>query len=151
LRPGGLGAGAIEGEDMTVAKASAGKTSAQDMANFKKDRWSGGKQLFWSGGKPGAKLELEFDVADAGKFNVAAALTMAGDYGVVQLFLDGEKLCEPLDLYNYPDVVTSGVLDLGTREVAAGKHLLSVEIAGANPAAQQAYMFGLDYLLLSAK
>ncbi len=143
--------GAIEGEDMKVISASDGKTSAQVMTGFKRDRWSGGKQLFWSGAKPGAKLELEFDVESAGTFNVATAMTMAGDYGVVQLYLDGDKLGGPLDLYNYPDVVTSGVLKLGAVELSKGPNRLSVEVVGSNIAAQKGYMFGLDYLLLTAE
>jgi hypothetical protein len=145
-------AGAIEGEDMTIVKASAGKAAAQDMANFKKDRWSGGKQLFWNGAKPGETLELEFDVAKKGRYDLSAAMTMAGDYGVVELSLDGEKLtASPLDLYNYPDVVTTGVVELGERELDAGKHRLTIKITGANLAAKKTYMFGMDYLLLNAK
>jgi hypothetical protein len=143
-------AGAIEGEEMTIAKASAGKASAQDMANFKKDRWSGGKQLFWNGAKPGETLELEFDVAKQGWYELSAAMTMAGDYGVVEVSLDGEKLtASPLDLYHYPDVVTTGVVELGKLELDAGKHRLTIKITGANLAAKKAYMFGLDYLLLT--
>jgi hypothetical protein len=145
-------AGAIEGEDMTIVKASAGKAAAQDMANFKQDRWSGGKQLFWNGAKPGETLELEFDIAKKGRYDLSAAMTMAGDYGVVELSLDGEKLTDsPLDLYNYPDVVTTGVVELGERDLDAGKHKLTVKITGANLAAKKTYMFGLDYLLLNAK
>jgi hypothetical protein len=145
-------AGAIEGEDMTIVKASAGKAAAQNMANFKKDRWSGGKQLFWNGAKPGETLELEFDVAKKGRYDLSAAMTMAGDYGVVEVSLDGEKLtASPLDLYNYPDVVTTGVVELGERELDAGKHRLTIKITGANLAAKKTYMFGMDYLLLNAK
>ncbi|RIK83202.1 MAG: VCBS repeat-containing protein [Planctomycetota bacterium] len=143
-------AGAIEGEEMTVVKASAGKASAQDMASFKQDRWSGGKQLFWIGAKPGDTLELEFEAADKGRYELHAAMTMAGDYAAVELALDGEKLTPPLDLYHYPDVVTTGAVVLAVRELDAGKHRLTVKIAGANLAAKKAYMFGLDYLVLSA-
>jgi ABC-type phosphate transport system substrate-binding protein len=67
----------------------------------------------------------------------------------VELSLDGEKLGDPFDLYSYPDVVTTGVVVLGVRELDAGKHRLTVKIVGANPSAQQAYMFGLDYLLVN--
>lgn len=144
-------AGAIEGEAMTVVETSAGKTSVQEMTGFQDDRWSGGKQLFWSGAKPGAKLDLQFEVAEAGQYELSAAMTMARDYGVVRLSVDGEPLAGPLDLYQFPGVVTSGVIKLGQRELSAGKHRLTVEVVGANLAAQKAYMFGLDYLLATRR
>jgi hypothetical protein len=139
-------AGAIEGEALTVAKATAGRAAAQSMAVFKRDRWSGGKQLFWSGVKPGARLELDVDVTASGTFDVQATFTMARDYAIVQVNLDDKALGEPLDLYNYPDVTTTGVLTLGRRKLDAGKHRVALEIKGANPSATAGYMVGLDFL-----
>ena len=55
---------------------------------------------------------------------------------------------DPLDLYNYPDVISSGELTLASEKLAAGKHRLAFEIKGANPSAMKAYMIGLDYLRL---
>ena len=56
----GLADHAIEGESMKVISVSRGKVSIQDMSNFHGDQWSGGKQLFWSGAEPRARLHLEF-------------------------------------------------------------------------------------------
>src|SRR6185436_12918969 len=92
--------GAIEGEDMRVLKVSAGQTSVQKMGNFKKDKWSGDAQLFWSGGKKGETLTLGLDVAATGKYDVSAVLTMAPDYATVQFALDDKALGESLDLYS---------------------------------------------------
>ena len=143
-------AGALEGEALTVLSASAGQTQSQVMSGFPADRWSGGEQLFWTGGEPGARLELELPVAEAGKYEVSAALTMARDYAVVRLLLDGEPLGEEIDLY-HADVVTTGLLVLGERELSAGLHRLTFEITGHNPAALPAYMVGVDYVLLRGK
>ncbi len=33
----------------------------QNMAGFGKGQWSGDKQLFWSGARPGDRLELAFE------------------------------------------------------------------------------------------
>jgi FG-GAP-like repeat len=139
---------AIEGEDLKVLKSTGNKPIVQDMKNFTKDRWSGDKQLFWNGGKPGARLELELNVADDGKQEIAAAFTMARDFAIVQTYLDDKPLGDALDLYNYPDVITTGLVTLGTIDLKAGKHVLAVEIKGANPIATKTYIFGLDYLLL---
>jgi hypothetical protein len=86
-------------------------------------------------------------VRQKGAYRLVLQLTKAPDYGIVQLSLDGQKLGEPIDLY-HPDVVPSGALALGTRDLKAGEHELTVEIVGANPKAVKAYMFGLDYLKL---
>ena len=143
-------ANSLEGEDLTVT-VTGGKTSVQAMSGFNKDRWSGDKQLFWIGGKPGARLELEFEVAAEGPQEIQATLTMARDYGIVKVSVDGEPLGEPVDCYTSPDVVTTGLLTLGARKLAAGKHKLILEITGSNPAAVKGYMVGIDYLLVKPK
>ena len=144
----GKAAGAIEAEDMRVLKVSAGQTSVQKMGVFKKDKWSGDAQLFWSGGKKGETLTLALEVGATGKYDVSAVLTMASDYAAVQFAIDDKVLGEPLDLYNSPDVITSGVLKLGRVELKEGTHHLTIKITGANPSAVQKFMVGLDYLLL---
>jgi hypothetical protein len=76
-----------------------------------------------------------------------AQLTEAVDYGIVQLSLDGRQLGGPIDLY-HNGVTVTGEVDLGTLELSAGEHKLTVEITGANPKAVKSYMFGLDYVRL---
>jgi hypothetical protein len=141
-------AGALEGEELKVLRASTGQTSVQNMTGFAKDTWSGTKQLFWTGGKPGERLELEFQVAEAGTFDVLAAFTMARDYGIINIEIDGKPLRKEIDLYNSPDVISSGELNLGKPKLDAGPHTLALVIAGANPAAVRAFMVGLDYVRL---
>ncbi len=50
---------------------------------------------------------------------------------------------ETIDLYN-PEVISTGPISLGTFDLAAGPHQLTVQIVGANPNALNAYMFGID-------
>jgi hypothetical protein len=120
------------------------------MKGFTKDKWSGDAQLFWTGGKKGDTLTLELEVPATGKYDVSAVLTMASDYATVQFGLDDKPLGGPLDLYHAPDVITSGVLKLGTVELKEGTHHLTIRITGANPAAVPKYMVGLDYVWLTA-
>ncbi|MGE0757120.1 MAG: PVC-type heme-binding CxxCH protein [Pirellulaceae bacterium] len=141
---------ALEGESLRVLTRSAGRTGAQDMGRFSKDSWSGAEQLWWTGARPGARLELAIPVPKAGKFVPELVLTKARDYGVVQLYLDDEKLGGPIDLYNTPDVTTTGLLEFEGVDLAAGEHKLAIEIVGANPGAIKSYMFGLDYVRLRA-
>jgi len=74
-------------------------------------------------------------------------LTKAPDYGIVQLYLDGQKLGEPIDLY-HESVVATGLLAMGEHDLTAGDHKLTVAIMGANDKAIKNYMFGLDYVKL---
>jgi len=90
---------------------------------------------------------LAFDVEKAGKFSLNAALTMAVDYGIIRLSLDGKPLGEPIDLFN--NGVITRVFEFGTHELSAGQHKLSAEITGANPKAVTAHMFGVDYIKLA--
>lgn len=141
--------GALEAEQLKIAETTGGRTVVQNMTAFQADRWSGNAQVFWTGGKPGDKLALEFPVAEAGEYELTLVLTMARDYGVVQLRLDDAALGKPLDLYN-PDVITTGQMKFGKHKLAAGPHRLTLEIVGANPAAVKQFMVGVDYLQLLA-
>lgn len=143
--------GVMEAEELTVLKASVGKTSRQKMTGFKAGQWSGGEQLFWTGGKPGERLDLEITTPMDGEFDIAVALTLARDYGIVQVKIDDEPLGKPFDLYNNPEVISSGEVALGNRKLTAGKHTLSLVLTGANPSAVQAYMVGLDYVRVTLR
>ena len=93
-------------------------------------------------------MTLAFRVEQDGQYQVEMQLTEAGDYGIVQLYLDGEKLGDgPIDLYG-ERVVLTGPLDMGTHRLTKGEHHLMVQITGANEDAFRNYMAGLDYLRL---
>ena len=97
-------------------------------------------------------MTLALPVEKAGNYDIKAVLTKARDYGIVEISLDGKPLSNgSIDLYNAPDVVTSGELDWGLRELTAGDHVLEIKITGANPSAAQSHMFGLDYVKLEKK
>ncbi|MBI5761595.1 MAG: c-type cytochrome, partial [Planctomycetales bacterium] len=141
--------GAIEGEALKIIGKTAGDAGSQSMRAFPADRWSGDDHLWWTGGKPGARLDLELPVRAAGTFTLELALTKARDYGIVQLLLDDKPLGEPIDLFNSPDVITTGVLSFEAQSLTAGNHKLSLQITGANPKAVPVFMVALDYVRLS--
>jgi hypothetical protein len=138
--------GAIEGEKLKILSKTGGNIEEQDMAGFGAD-WSSDAHLWWTRAKPGDKLELALPVKAAGKYKLGARMTKAPDYGIVQFYVDDQKLGTPIDLYNR-SVVPTRLQTLGTHDLAAGDHKLTVEITGANEKAVKSYMFGLDYLKL---
>jgi len=139
--------GALEGEKLKVLQRTGGKLEEQDMSGFQ-GQWSNDAHLWWTGAKPGDRLDLSVPVGKAGVYQLNLQLTKARDYGIVQLSLDGKKLGDPIDLYN-PEVIPTGELALGSHDLPAGDHTLSFEITGANPKADKSYMVGLDYVKLS--
>ncbi len=139
---------AIEGETMKIIGKTAGSAASQGMGGFTKDRWSGNDHLWWTGAAPGAKLELELTVPADGPYQLETVLCMARDYAIVQLLIDNEPLGEPIDCYNDPDVITTGVITPTPRQLTKGTHKLTLQIVGANPKAAKGFMVGLDYVRL---
>jgi putative membrane-bound dehydrogenase-like protein len=137
---------AIEGEAMKIVEKSAGNAVSQPMGSFSKDRWSGNDQLWWTGAKPGDRLSLEVPVKQDGNYDVQIVLTRARDYGIVRLSIDNTVLDPAIDLFNTPDVITTGVLTYSNVALKAGEHRLTLEITGANPAADKGFMVAVDYV-----
>jgi len=140
--------GALEGENLRILEKTKGSLQKQDMWQFGQN-WSNDAQLWWTGAEPGDKIVLAVPVEDSGCYDLTMQLTKANDYGIVQFFLDDDKIGEPIDLYN-TSVIPSGVLSFGKHELNKGEHRLSVEIIGANSNAIKEYMFGLDYLKMES-
>ncbi|MCA9137880.1 MAG: DUF1080 domain-containing protein, partial [Planctomycetales bacterium] len=136
-------AGAIEGESLEF-RVAGGDAKAQDMSNFKADKWSGKSQLWWTGARPGDTMTLTLPPV-TGVVDLDLVLTCARDYGIVELSLDDQSLGDPIDLYD-PNVITTGVLSFPKINLKGTKHTLNVKIVGANPKAAKAYMFAIDYL-----
>lgn len=124
-----------------------GNIETQGMGHFPIGEWTDDNHLWWTGAQPGDVLEVAVPVEESGKYQVAVILTKARDYGIVQLSVNGKEAGEPIDLYN-PDVIRTDPISLGTFNLKAGEACLKVEIVGANPEAIEAYMFGLDEVLL---
>jgi putative heme-binding domain-containing protein len=139
---------AIEGETMKIVEKTGGNVVSQNMSGFKADRWSGNDQLWWTGAKPGDRLSLEVPVEKEGTYDLEIVLTRASDYGIVSLALDETVLDAAVDLYNNPEVITTGVLRYNKIVIKPGTHRLTLEIQGANPEAVQAYLVAVDYLRL---
>ena len=123
-----------------------GDVQTQGMGGFR-GPWDNDDQLWWTGAKPGDQLDILLNVPAAGSYELRGLFTKARDYGVAQLYLDGQKIGEPIDLYN-PQVVPTDPVSLGGHRLTAGDHVLRVEIVGANEKADKSYMFGLDRIEL---
>lgn len=129
-----------EGERMAVLNVTGGEAHVQDLGGF-----SEGAHRFFTATKVGATLDLRFKVGKAGTYPVSAYLTKAGDYGIVQLKIDGKPIGQPFDGYN--DGVTRELAKFGEVQLSAGDHTLTMEITGKNDKSV-GYYAGLDVLSL---
>ena len=128
-----------------VLEKPQGQIEAQWMQSFKADKWTNDDQLWWIG-QPGGKLRIGINVEKEGNYAILTRLTKAADYGIIQWYLDGKKISEPMDMYYANGVIATKEINLGKFNLIAGKHEIDVEITGSNPAAIKRYMVGIDYI-----
>lgn len=132
--------GAIEAEKLKFTKTD-GVTEIQsgfgDMSND--------AQIWWRDVPVGSKLDVEVPAKD-GEYELTINACMARDYGIHQLYWNGEKLGGPIDFYD-PNLLWKQ-FKLGRVKVTGGKATFTAECTGANDKADPKRMFGLDYMLL---
>lgn len=130
-----------EAESLKIAARERCPTSVQSMDDFGGKMWSGGKQLFCQA-EQGGFVELEFDVHKAGRHRLRVLATAAPDYGIVRVTVADAARGEEFDLYS-GRVCPSGSLELGTLELAPGRHLLRLTAVGKNRSSEK-HWFGID-------
>jgi hypothetical protein len=109
--------------------------------------WSGNAQLWFRPGAPNNHVTVAFDVPTTGTFDMTTVQTLAPDYGISTLAVDGTTVGTPVDGYHAGSVAITPVTDDGQLQLAAGRHLLTLTVTGKN-AASSNYLAGLDYLSL---
>jgi hypothetical protein len=130
----------IEGESMTP---TIGDAMPQGLGSFT-GNWSGGSQLWFRAQRIGAHSENEFPAPKAGKYKLIVRLTMAGDYGIVQLGINGKNVGGPIDCYA-EKVVPAQPIELGTVQLKDGTNVLNMEIVGSQ---KGGCLAGVDYIKL---
>ena len=131
----------VEAEGLKVLDHKDGDVSTQDMSGFG-DGWSGDSQFWFTGSKVGAEATLELPVQNDGKYNLAVYYTAAGDYGVIQVLVDGKPVGGPTDCFNQ-GVIAKGRTSLGAVELTAGNHRITFRSVSKN-AQSTNYLIGVD-------
>jgi hypothetical protein len=133
--------GAIEGETLRLIDHSGGTVQRQALD----EKWSREEQVWWRDAAPGDIAKWEVLSAKTGALRLIGTFTEAADYGIIQLFWNGEKLGEPIDFFSAA---------LGLRKIDFGivdikpTNILEARVVGANEKADRRHMFGIDYLLV---
>ena len=138
--------GVLEGEFLQAS----GRARPQGMSGFGAG-WSGDAHLLWDG-VVGDSNTVEFSVGETGKYALAMRWTLAPDYGLFEVRLNGKVIESKLDLYS-PDVRLAKLRELGELELNAGTQRIEIKLTGANAKASKyqnkGYLYGLDYLKLT--
>jgi len=133
---------------MDVLSEPPGSISRQNMQPWSNvGTWRDDDQLWWWAEQVGGgRLRIEVTALRAGKYQLNTRLTKAPDYAIVQFCFDGERINGPLDLYHPEEAIFPPEITLGTFNIEAGKHIVEIEVVGANPQADKKYMVGIDYI-----
>lgn len=131
--------------DHRKAQVNGGTLHVQPMQDFGTG-WGNNAQLFWSGGAPGAVLDLTFKVQVAGKYRVELFMTRAPDYGNLVLQVEGNMASASFSGYSAA-VVPSNAIEVGTFQLAAGERRISLKIISKD-AKSSGFLVGVDQLRL---
>ncbi|MEX0704928.1 MAG: PVC-type heme-binding CxxCH protein [Planctomycetales bacterium] len=141
--------GAIEGETLRTLAVSRGRFREQRMENSPDARFSRSRTGAWTGARPDDTLTLALPVRESGRYELFASFARGPNQATVRLTLDDTPLARgPLDLH-HPEPQPTGPLSLGTHELSAGDHRLTIKIEGANSESREEHQFALDYLYLA--
>jgi hypothetical protein len=138
----------FEAESMAVISRHRCNVSAQDMAEWGRPMWSGGRQLFCQA-QPGGSVTLALSNRRPGRYQVRVLATAAPDFGVVRVALDGKHLEPDINLYS-GRICPSGSINVGSIELTAGRHAVHFTSVGKDSASANVW-FGIDAVELAAE
>jgi len=143
--------------------------NALSQVKAEKGKASISRDLFWSkdvilfeGEGQGAKLEIPFDVAEDGDYELYTQLAQASDYGIYTVLLDGKTPAAPVlehepgadvrpqthfDGYA-PETYVGMDYQVGWPRLSRGRHTLTFVCLGKN-AASSGYNLGVDNIILA--
>ena len=127
------------------AQVNGGTLQVQPMQGFG-NGWGNNAQLFWSGGAPGAVLDLTVKVPGNGKYRVELLMTHAPDYGDLLLQVEGNTASASFSGFA-ATVMPSNAIDLGTFQLPAGDRRVSLKLIGKH-IKSSGYLVGVDQVRL---
>lgn len=149
--------------------------TGQSVATYKEGPssfyWANGYQQHFVTTAPNQKFDIAFTVSSDAKYALGAAVTQANHYGILRFSVDGVPLTtydpvneetQELRFDGYNPGSRASYANLGEVTLAAGSHVMAVEVVGKNPASvpyidkgtgtdinDNGFAFGLDYLRLT--
>jgi hypothetical protein len=144
-------------ESLAAARTEKGKASVQREVFWSRDL------LFLESGGPGARIEIPFDVAEEGRYELLSQIAHSPDYGTYSVLLDGEPLAAGTELEHEPGANAGGGTTvnayhselyvaedhvLGWPRLKRGRHVLAFVCSGKD-FRSSGYNLGIDTLILA--
>ncbi|MEM9018575.1 MAG: c-type cytochrome, partial [Verrucomicrobiota bacterium] len=131
-----------EGESLVEKyQPERGEGRAQGMGNFN-DEWSGDRQLWWVGGKPGDVYTLKLEGVEPGTKNLTIYPTTAKDYARVKFSINGQL--READFYS-EQVKQGEPLYFEKVNISPTEPLqIDIHLLGSNAKALPRHMVGID-------
>ena len=137
----------LEAENLETAARLKAPASVQIMNPFPAHRWSNDRQLYCAC-EEGGHVDVPIKWPGSGKYEFWIAFTQAGDYGIVETAVDGNKVGDRFDGYDL-DVRPAPLVRMGTVDLAPGSHTLRFTVVEKNPLSR-GYYLGIDYVVFKA-
>ncbi|MBE6768302.1 MAG: DUF2961 domain-containing protein [Ruminococcaceae bacterium] len=134
----------VEGEAMTL---TAGRAQAQNMeGSWPGSGFSGGYQLWVQNTTASGSTTVTFRLSEAWEGDLYLSHCLSSDYGIFDIYVDGQKIRANLDMFGTP-LRHSGAVRLGAVSLGIGTHTLTLTCVGKN-AASRGYYGSIDCLTL---
>ncbi len=95
--------------------------------------WSGGAQLWFRPTVADNHVTVAFTVPVIGRYELSSVQTLAPDYGISNLAVDGTVVDTPFDGFHANGVAVSPLTDDGSVQLSAGRHVLTLTVTGRMP------------------
>ncbi|TKG93647.1 DUF2961 domain-containing protein [Puteibacter caeruleilacunae] len=133
-----------EGEDLIIKKINGGDVITQAFLSYD---WSARNHLFWKGLNKNDRLTTEFYSEKERKGKLEMVFTQSPDYVIVDVYLNGKKVFEDLDLYNEKLSLKKYFYEDGV--ILKGNNTLMFKVKGTNDKSVDADKLGFDYLMIN--
>ena len=135
----------IEAEAQQFESSPPGLAGPQ--ANCCGPNWSASQQLFFRAVQPGQFVNVHFNVNQTSRYSINLAMTLAPDYGIYDIQIDGQTVVSSFDGF-HAITVTTQTVSVPATQLVAGQHALRITVTGRDLRSTN-YFAGIDYIELT--
>ncbi|MEX0322407.1 MAG: glycoside hydrolase family 172 protein [Puniceicoccaceae bacterium] len=134
----------FEGESLGNVSTHFGQAGPQSLEQLS---FSGDSQLWWRNARPDDSLMFSFECDERLRHEIHAGLTLAPNYGIVDITLNGELVVEGLNLH--ANGLETKEVFLGYARLTGKTNFVTITMRGFHNTGQLRGGFGLDYLRIT--